>query len=215
MVVFPLAATVVAAVFSVAAWRAAGERGAALRVWCFALAQFAVGAGALAWGVAFGWTPGVYRVFYLFGAVLNVGWLGLGTLWLVWHRPAAAAATVALAAVSVWAAVVVATSQMEPGAAAVLAAERLPAARDIMPVLARNLSRWFSIAGSVVVLAGMFISMATRRNVLGLGLLALGVVVAGISSELARVGYVEVFSVGLAAGIGLMYAGFVRTRTDR
>ncbi len=215
MVVFPLVATVVAALFSVAAWRASGDRGAALRVWSFALAQFAVGAGALAWGVSFGWTPIAYRVFYLFGAVLNVGWLGLGTLWLVWHSQAAFAATVGLAVVSVWAAIVVATTQMEPGAAAVLASERLPAARDIMPVLARNLSRWFSIAGSVVVLAGMFISMATRRNVLGLGLLALGVVVAGISSELARVGYVEVFSIGLAVGIGLMYAGFVRTRMDR
>jgi hypothetical protein len=213
VVVFPLAATLVAAVFSVAAWRASGSRGAALRMWSFALAQFAVGAGALAWGVAFGWTPAVYRVFYLFGAVLNVGWLGLGTLWLVWHRQAAIAATIALTAVSVWAAIVVATTQMEPGAAAVLAAERLPAARDVMPVLPRNLSRWFSIAGSVVVLAGMFISMAVRRNVLGLGLLALGVVIAGVSSELARAGYVEVFSVGLAVGIGLMYAGFVRTRT--
>lgn len=215
MVVFPVAATLVAAIFAVAAWRAGGARGTALRIWSFALAQFAVGAGALAWGVAFGWTPAVYRVFYLFGAVLNVGWLGLGTLWLIWHRQAALAATLALAAVSIWAAVVVATTQMEPGAAPVLATERLPAARDLMPVLARNLSRWFSIAGSVVVLAGMFISMATRRNVVGLALLALGVVVAGISSELARVGYVEVFSIGLAVGIGFMYTGFVRTRTTR
>jgi len=213
VVVFPLAATIIAAVFSVSAWRAAGERGAALRTWSFALAQFAIGAGALSWGIAFGWTTGVYRVFYLFGAVLNVGWLGLGTLWLVWHRSAAIAGTILLAIVSLWAGVVVATGDLAPGAAAALAADELPAARDIMPVLARNLSRWFSIAGSVVVLAGMLISVAMRRNALGLGLLAGGVVVAGVASELARAGYVEVFSIGLALGICLMYTGFVRTRT--
>jgi hypothetical protein len=212
VVAFPLAATIVAAAFSVATWRAGGDRGAALRVWSVALAQFAVGAGALSWGIAFGWTPAVYRVFYMFGAVLNVGWLGLGTLWLVWYRSAAIAATITLAVASVWVIVVVGSTELVGGAPSVLASERLPAARDVMPVLARNLSRWFSITGSVVVLTGLGMSLALRRNVLGLGLLAAGVVVAGVASEFARAGYVMVFSVGLAVGIGLMYTGFVRTR---
>lgn len=213
MVVFPLVATAVAAVFSVAAWTAAHERGVALRVWAFALAQFAIGSGALAWGIAFGWSELVYRTFYVFGAVLNVGWLGLGTLWLVWHRSAALTATLLLTSVSAWAGFVVATSDLVPGAPAALLSDQLPAARDVMPVLARNLSRWFSITGSVVVLAGLLMSIALRRNVVGLGILAAGVVVAGVASELARAGYVAVFSVGLALGIGLMYAGFIRTRT--
>lgn len=213
MVLFPISATLVASVFSVATWRASRERGAALRVWSFALAQFALGAGALSWGIAFGWAPATYRLFYVFGAVLNVGWLGLGTLWLVWHRSAAVAVTVALALVSIWAIAVVATTEFVPGASRAFLGEQLPAASDVMPVLVRNLSRWFSITGSVVVLAGLGMSIALRRNAGGLALLAAGVVVAGVASELARAGYVTVFSVGLAAGIALMYAGFVRTRT--
>jgi len=213
VVVFPILATIVAAIFSGATWRASRERGAALRVWSFALVQFAVGAGALAWGIAFGWTPATYRIFYIFGAVLNVGWLGLGTLWLVWYRSAAIAVTLALALVSVWALVVVATTDLVPGASGAFVGEQLPPASEVMPVLVRNLSRWFSITGSVVVLAGLGMSMALRRNAGGLALLAAGVVVAGVASELARAGYVNLFSIGLAAGIGLMYAGFVRTRT--
>jgi hypothetical protein len=213
VVVFPLVAAIVAGAFSVATWRASRHRGVALRVWSVALAQFTVGSAALAWGIAFGWTPLVYRIFYGFGAVLNVGWLGLGTLWLVWYRSAAAVATVALTVVSAWALGVVATVDFVPHAASVLAHEQLPAARDVMPVLARNLSRWYSITGSVVVLAGLGMSLAMKRNALGLGLLASGVVVAGVSSEFARAGFVTVFSVGLAAGIALMYAGFVRTTT--
>lgn len=208
MIVFPLLATVVAASFSVATWRASGSRGAALRVWSVALAQFAVGAGALTWGTAFGWTPAVYRIFYAFGAVLNVGWLGLGTLWLVWYRSAAVTMTVVLALASVCVIAYVATTPI--GA---VITEGLPRASEVMPVLARNLSRWFSIAGSVVVLAGLGMSIALRRNTSGLAMLASGVVVAGVASELARAGYVTVFSVGLAAGIALMYAGFVRTQT--
>jgi hypothetical protein len=131
----------------------------------------------------------------------------------VWHRQAAIVITFLLGIVSVWVAVVVATMDMIPGASKALAVEQLPAARDVMPVLARNLSRWFSITGSVVVLAGLLMSLALKRNVAGLAMLASGVVVAGVASELARAGYVVVFSVGLALGIGLMYAGFVRTRT--
>ncbi len=214
MFVFPAVATLVGAAFSLATWRASRDRGAALRVWSVALAQFAVGSGALTWGIAFGWTPTVYRVFYLFGAVLNVGWLGLGTLWLVWYRSAAIVATLVLTVVSLWVVVVVARTELLPPASAAFRVHELPAARDVMPVLVRNLSRWFSITGSVVVLAGLGMSLAMKRNVVGLWLLAAGVVVAGVSSEFARAGHLTVFSVGLAVGIALMYSGFVRTQTE-
>jgi hypothetical protein len=213
MIVFPLAATLVAAVFSIATWSASRGRGMALRIWSIALAQFAIGSAAVVWGTLFDWSAASYRVFYGFGAVLNVAWLGLGTLWLVWERSAAMVMTVILVGVSSWALYLAATADFIPGAASALAGEDLPAARDVMPVLVRNLSRWFSITGSVVVLAGLGMSLAQRRNSLGIGLLAAGVVVAGVASEFARAGYVAVFGVGLAAGITLMYVGFVRTRT--
>jgi hypothetical protein len=163
--------------------------------------------------VVFGWSSLAYRIFYLFGAVLNIAWLGLGTLWLLWYRPAAIAATVALAVISVAAVFIVARAEFVPGAMAALAAKELPSARDVMPPLARGLSRWFSITGSVIVLMGTLISIELKRNALGLGILTLGVVVVGVASEFARAGYVLVFSIGLAAGIALMYGGFVRTRT--
>jgi len=215
VVVFPIAAAVVAAVFSVATWRAARGRGMALRMWSVALAQFAIGSGAVVWGTVFDWTPATYRLFYAFGAILNVAWLGLGTLWLVWERSAAMVMTVVLVVVSAWVLGVVFTTEFIPGAAAALGTDELPAARDVMPVLVRNLSRWFSITGSVVVLAGLGMSLAqvNRRNTLGLSLLASGVVAAGVASEFARAGYVAIFAFGLAVGVGLMYTGFVRTRT--
>lgn len=40
--------------------------------WTIALSMFAVAAVALALGTTTGWDNGTFRVFYLFGAILNV-----------------------------------------------------------------------------------------------------------------------------------------------
>jgi hypothetical protein len=77
-----LVATVVSAVFAVALlrrWAARGRTPATLW-WGLALVQFCLASAALLLGEVFGWTGPVFRVFYLFGAVTNVLWLGLGTV---------------------------------------------------------------------------------------------------------------------------------------
>lgn len=212
MVVLPVAAAAVAVVFAVATWRAASERNVSLRVWSVALAQFGAASIALAWGIAFGWTPLVYRVFYLFGAVLNVAWLALGTIWLLAPRPVALAFNVVFVAGAGVATALVMTSDLVPGAEPVIASSQLPHPGDVMGDVPRTLSRIFSIGGSVVVLLGLLVSLARRRYAVGLALLALGVVIAGLASEAIRAGYVAAFCVGLVAGIAVMYAGFLRSR---
>ncbi len=54
--------------------------------WTFALALFALASAALATAASTGWDKGTFRVFYLLGAVLNVPWLALGTVYLLWGR---------------------------------------------------------------------------------------------------------------------------------
>ena len=51
--------------------------------WTVALAMFTVAALAYLWAAAVGWNPTNFRVFYLFGAILNVAWLALGTVYLL------------------------------------------------------------------------------------------------------------------------------------
>lgn len=48
--------------------------------WGIALSLFAVASAALLEGVLLGWDAGWFRLFYLFGAVLNVPWLALGNV---------------------------------------------------------------------------------------------------------------------------------------
>jgi hypothetical protein len=213
MFLFPLTAAVVAASFAVATWRAARGGGAALRVWAFALFQFALACTTLFWGVTFGWTSWLYRIFYAFGAVLNIAWLGLGTVRLFIEKWAAAFATVVVVVASAYAAYRIGVTHFVPGATDALRAETLPAPKEVIPASVRMLGRWFSIGGSVVVLGGLVWSLLRRRrHSAGLALLAAGVIVVGIAGELARVGAVTAFSGLLAGGIVLMYGGFARTR---
>src|SRR6266571_2017651 len=51
--------------------------------WTFALALFALASAALATGASTQWDDGTFRAFYLLGAVLNVPWLALGTVYLL------------------------------------------------------------------------------------------------------------------------------------
>jgi hypothetical protein len=51
--------------------------------WTIALGLFAIAAMALWWAEARGWSSASFRVFFLFGAVINVPWLALGTIYLL------------------------------------------------------------------------------------------------------------------------------------
>src|SRR3954463_8974989 len=65
--------------------------------WTIGLAMFAAAAVAGALARMSGATETEYRVFYLFGAILNVAWLALGTLFLLVPRVARWAAWAVLA----------------------------------------------------------------------------------------------------------------------
>jgi hypothetical protein len=184
-----------------------------LRIWSFALLQFALASGALAWGAGLGWTPVVYRVFYLFGAVLNVAWLALGTVWLVSDGSAPRSATGAIIGLSLWASFNVVTAPLLPGAEEALAVARMPEAVEVLPIEPRIMARIVSTIGSVILLWGLVAGIRRRRQAtLGLVLIALGVVVNALAGTLARAGQVEVFSIGLVVGVTLMFAGFMQTR---
>ena len=69
-------------------------------MWTISLFMFALGSLALWAGAAIGWTEWTFKAFYLFGAILNVPFLALGTVYLLagQRRGDITAATVALLA---------------------------------------------------------------------------------------------------------------------
>ena len=51
--------------------------------WTIAMGLFALGSACLWWAESTGWNLFVFRMFFLAGAVLNVSWLSLGTVYLL------------------------------------------------------------------------------------------------------------------------------------
>lgn len=78
-------ATGVATVFALSMFRRYRVRGGKHHAaWGVSMAMFAAASAALTAGLAFGWNSEIFKVYYLFGAILNVPYLGLGNVYLLW-----------------------------------------------------------------------------------------------------------------------------------
>ena len=52
-------------------------------IWAIGMVWYGISAGTEFWGGAFGWSEGLYRLWFLIGAVYVAAWLGLGTMYLL------------------------------------------------------------------------------------------------------------------------------------
>jgi len=178
-------------------------------VWSAALALFAVGAAFLWVGASTGWTVPVFRGFYLFGAIVNVPVLALGTVYLLGRRRTGDRWAVAVAVGAAFAAGVLVAAPAHP----IAHPGRLPQGSEVFGALPRILAAVASGGGAAVVLAGAVWSARRRRrgrllwaNVLIAG----GTLILGASGLLNSVlGAMEAFAVTLAVGVSVLYAGFL------
>jgi hypothetical protein len=219
MGLLPLAAALVSGAFSVSVIRQfLSRRGPHQLAWGVALATFALASLFAAAGVLAGWSAPVFRAYYLFGALVNVPLLALGTIYLYFPRRVGHAAAALVAVASICACVAVVRAPLDSAALGVSGA--IPAGSEVMDPGVRALSRYYSYAGFLIVVAGAVWSAARlakrpgerfRRLAQGNALIALGTMVVALGSAFARQGQGAVFAVGLAAGVSVMFAGFLRT----
>lgn len=219
MWIFPALAALVSGVFAALVLKAWGaRRGPHLVAWGIALLMFAVASMAAALGMLFGWSPTLFRTYYLFGAIANVPVLAVGTLYLLMPRRNAHLVAVAVTILSVGAAIDVFQAPLEVDA---LRTNEIPAGSDVLDEDIRTLSRVLSFAGFFVVAGGAAWSAFRLRRTGGAPLrhlasanlmIALGTTIAAIASGLARYERGAYFGVGLLLGVSLMFAGFMRTR---
>jgi hypothetical protein len=191
--------------------------------WSVALVMFGLASACAGLGLLVGWSPGLYRVYYLFGAILNVPVLALGTMYLLARRPVAhvCGLVVVIAGIAAIASVSTA-SVMARG----LDTSGIPRGSEVLPSGVRMLSRYYSILGYVVVVGGAVWSAlrllrgregGLKRLAEANLLIAAGTTVVAAGSEVARVGTGSTqglaFAVGLFLGVSLMFLGFLRSRS--
>jgi hypothetical protein len=214
----PLVAAAASAAFAVAVLRQyAARRRPHQLAWGIALSMFAVASLALTAGVAAGWTPLSFKVYYLFGAILNVPWLALGTVELLASRPVARAYLAGLAAFTVLSVVLVTLARVTP---ADLAGRLLPEGKEFLPAAVRVLAVLGNTVGTLIVVGGAVVSGLAirgrrdlRRRFEGNLLIALGVLLAAGGGVFAFLASSDKLALGLALGASVMYLGFRRAST--
>jgi hypothetical protein len=192
--------------------------------WTLSLLFFTIASAALWLAAAKGWDPALFRVFYLFGAILNVPWLALGTVYLLRGRRAGDIGAGLLALVSAFAAGVMTVAPLRGP----IARGGLPQGSDVFAPLPRILAAVCSGGGAVVIVVGAVVS-AWRlwrgrarsrttsgpvadpgRLAVGNVLIAAGTLILSASGTLnARLGALTAFAVTLLVGISVLFVGFL------
>ncbi len=184
--------------------------------WTVALVMFALASAALSVGVTTGWDGPTFRAFYLLGAVLNVPWLALGTVYLLAGPRRGRRAQWALVFFSGLAAGVVLAAPMHT----VPTGTDIPSGREVFGAGPRVLAAVGSSGGAAVILGGALWSAwvfarsrgrpGAGRRVAANGCVAAGTfVLAGGGLVQGRLGENEAFALSLLLGIAVIYTGFL------
>jgi hypothetical protein len=186
-------------------------------MWSIALLMFAIAAAALAAGAGTGWNGPIFRLFIIFGAIANVPFLALGTVYLLGGRQRGDVATAFVALATAFAAGVVTVAPFR----APLPHDQLAQASDVFGPLPRIFAGVASGGGALVVVGGAWWSVwrirragaglaASRRLVISNSLIAVGTLITGASGILNSVlNQMTGFAVALAVGIAVIFAGFL------
>lgn len=188
-----------------------------LLFWGIGLIMFGIGSVAEALSALF-WSPVVFMSWYLFGAALNAGWIGQGTVALLVRRRRWVNILTALLVVgSVIAGVLMLLTPLD----ASHFSTSLPLSeqyRNIMPQGApvRLTTPFFNIYGLITLVGGALYSAflfwrkrILPNRVLGNVLIAVGALSIGFASTLTRLGFGSYLYLGELIAAILMYAGFV------
>lgn len=181
--------------------------------WTVSLVLFAIGAGALWWAETVGWGLGVFRLFYLTGAILNVPWLALGTVYLLADRRLADRVRWWLTLLSGFAVGVVLVAPTRSP----IRGNELPTGKDVFGIAPRVLAAASSGVAAVVIITGALWSAwrglrrrGPRHLMVGNLIIASGTLVLSASGTLAgRLGKDRAFAVTLLLGVALLFAGFL------
>jgi len=220
--IFPLLAAIIATAFAlVLGRRLLRQPSAAPAMWSIALLMYAAASFAMFLGSLTNWSPGEFRVYWLLGGALNVPYLAQGELYLLLPRRLADAMFIVLLFGTAFAVTKLAHAPVHTAPLH----DQLPLGKDVFGAgsTAHGLPQLYSIpAYAVLVVFAAWSAWRTRnaphlRNrALGTIGIAAGATIVAIGSGIgAGFGYVWLFSIGLAAGIAVMFWGFLRTSRSR
>ena len=209
----PIATTLLAAPFAVALFRRYAERPQALHLlwWAIGVTAYGLGTALESAVTLFGWSPFLFRSWYVAGALLGGAPLAQGTVYLLMSRRIAHVLTgilltvVAVAAVCVW---------LSPIDTTLVESHRLTG-RVMEWTWVRRFSPFINIYAFLFLVGGAVWSAfkyagkpATRHRAVGNALIAVGALLPGIGGTATRMGHTEVLYVTELVGLALIWLGY-------
>jgi hypothetical protein len=201
--------------------RYSARRGPHLLLWGVGMVFYAIGGFCEGYYGAFGWNPLIFRMWYLFGAILVAAWLGQGTVYLLAKRRIANILMLILGLASAYAAIRVFTAQLDPSllTTSVHTGSEL-SGHAIVTSGIRTLTPFFNIYGVVTLVGGAVYSawIFYRKRVLlhrtiGNILIAVGALAPAFGGAFSRFGIPGALYISELLGATLIFIGFWRATT--
>lgn len=209
----PIATTALAIPFAIALFRHYARKpdGLHLLWWAIGVTAYGIGTALESAVTLFGWSPFLFKSWYVAGALLGGAPLAQGTVYLLFSRRSAHVLTallvlvVAVAAVFVW---------LSPINAALVEGHRLSG--QVMEwTWVRRFSPFINIYAFLFLVGGAIWSAMryagdpnTRHRAFGNALIAVGAILPGIGGSATRMGYTEVLYVTELVGLTLIWWGY-------
>jgi hypothetical protein len=221
-VLLPFTSCIVSIVFaSLVLRRYVVRRGLHLLLWGIGMVFYAIGGFCEAYYGAFGWNPLIFRLWYLFGAILVAAWLGQGTVYLLARRTWAHVLMGILALGSAYAVYRVFGAQLDPSlmTSSLHTGSELSGHAITTPGV-RGLTPMFNLYGTVTLVGGAAYSawIFWRKRILlhrtiGNVLIAVGAMLPAFGGTFSRMGLPGALYLGELLGALLMFVGFIRATT--
>lgn len=201
--------------------RYARKRGLHQLLWGIGMVFYGIGGLCEGYTAVAGWNPLVFRLWYLFGAVLVAAWLGQGTVYLLARRRVANALMAILGIASLYAAIRVFGAQLDP----TLMTGSLHTGSElsghaITTSGVRTLTPFFNLYGTVTLVGGAAYSawLFWRKRVLlhraiGNILIAVGAILPAFGGAFSRLGIGGALYLSELFGALLLLVGFWRAIT--
>jgi hypothetical protein len=218
----PFISTVISFLFASLIFRRyISRRGPHLLLWGIGMVFYGIGGFSEAYYGAFGWNQVVFRLWYLFGAILVAAWLGQGTVYLLAKRKWANALMIILVLGSIYATTRVFSAQLDPSlmtqglhTGSELSGHAIitPGVRTLTPIF--NLYGTFTLVGGAAYSAWIFWrKRILLHRTLGNILIATGALAPAFGGAFSRFGFAGALYIGELLGALLMFAGFLRATT--
>ena len=190
-------------------------------LWAIGMLFYAIGGACEALYGFFGWNPLVFRLWYLFGAILVAAWLGQGTVFLLAKPRLANILMVVLGLASLFAAYRVFTAQLDPAGmiSSVHTGSELSGGAIQTPGV-RTLTPFFNLYGTLALVGGalysawlFFRKRVLLHRVIGNVLIAVGALLPAFGGAFSRFGIPGALYISELLGAIILFIGFLRATT--